>query len=387
MAQVIFHIDINAFYASAHRLENPDLVGKPVVVCSNHRGSVVTTASYEAREYGIQSAMPLVQAKNLCSDLIVVNVDFALYQELSIEFMAIVRSFSPLMQTASIDECYVEVGEVIKNYDKPLDLAVAIQEKVMEELRLPISIGVAPNKFLAKMASDMRKPLGITVLRIREVKEKLWPLPIEDMHGIGKKTVPRLKKINIHTIGDLAITELDTVKPILGNNAFNFIEKANGRDQSPLEMINVAKSMGQSKTYKTVLFDADDIRDALKKEISELSRRLQKANMAGRTLQFSIRLDDYTTAARSQTYQDLMDKEDQIFERTMSLYDEFEGEGGVTFLSVTLSNLVSKEDANEQLNLFDDVEEPSIDLIIERLNKELKSDVFKRTQELISDEE
>ena len=306
MAQVIFHIDINAFYASAHRLDNPDLVGKPVAVCTNQRSSVVTTASYEARAYGVQSAMPLVQAKNLCPNLVVVDVDFALYQELSLEFMAIVRSFSPYLQTASIDECYVEVGQVIKNYDKPLDLAVAIQEKVMEELKLPISIGVAPNKFLAKMASDMRKPMGITVLRIREVKEKLWPLPIEAMHGIGKKTVPRLKNLNIHTIGDLALAKLDTVKPVLGNNAFNFIEKANGRDQSPLEMMNVAKSMGQSKTYRNVLHDADDIRAALKKEIAELSRRLKKSKMAGRTLQFAIRLEDYTTAARSQTYQDLM---------------------------------------------------------------------------------
>lgn len=386
MAQVIFHIDINAFYASAHRLENPDLIGKPLAVCSNNRGSVITTASYEARAFGVNSAMPLAHAKTLCPDLITVDIDFPLYQELSLEFMAIVRSFSPYLQTASIDECYVEVGDVIKQYEKPLDLAVAIQSKVMDQLNLPISIGVAPNKFLAKMASDMRKPMGITVLRIREVKEKLWPLEIKEMHGIGKKTVPRLKELNINTIGDLAQADLDYVRPVLGKNAFNFIEKANGRDQSPLEMANVAKSKGQSKTYKDVLYDADDIRDALRIEIAELSRRLKKSNMAGRTLQFAIRLADYTTAARSQTYQDLMDEEDQIFERTMALYDEFEGEGGVTFLSVTISNLVSKEDANEQLNLFDDVEEPSIDLIIERLNKELKGDVFKRTQELITDE-
>lgn len=385
MGQVVFHIDVNAFYASAHLLDNPDLKGKPIAVCSNHRGSVITTASYEARAYGVTSAMPLVKAKKLCPDLIVVGVDFPLYQELSLEFMDIVRSFSPYLQTASIDECYVEVGDVISQYDKPLDLAVAIQKKVMEELNLPISIGVAPNKFLAKMASDMKKPLGITVLRIREVEEKLWPLPIEDMHGIGKKTVPRLQKIGIHTIGDLANSEVSYVKPVLGNSSYNFIEKANGRDQSPLELVNTAKSMGQSKTYPSVLYDQDDIRSAMKKEINELSRRLKQSGMVGRTLQFSIRLDDYTTAARSQTYQDVIEEPDEIFERVMGLYDEFEGEGGVTFISVTVANLVSKEDVNEQLNLFSDIEDPSVDEIIKRLNKELKSDVFIKTEDLIDD--
>ncbi|MDE8038924.1 DNA polymerase IV, partial [Erysipelothrix rhusiopathiae] len=188
MAQVIFHIDINAFYASAHLITDSSLYGKPVVVCSNQRGSVVTTASYEARSFGVNSAMPLAHAKRLCPNLEVIEVDFELYQELSVKFMNIIRSYSAVMQPASIDECYVDMTEVIKKYEKPLDLAVEIQKNIWEALRLPISIGVAPNKFLAKMASDMQKPRGITVLRIREVSQKLWPLSIESMYGIGKKT-------------------------------------------------------------------------------------------------------------------------------------------------------------------------------------------------------
>ncbi|CAM3573816.1 DNA polymerase IV [Erysipelothrix urinaevulpis] len=386
MAQVIFHIDINAFFASAHQTENPELKDKPIVVCSNNRSSVVTTASYEARAYGVHSAMPLVQAKQLCPNLSVVDIDFNLYQELSAEFMAIIRSYSPYMQPASIDECYVEVGEIIKNYDKPLDLAVEIQQRVMQELQLPISIGVAPNKFLAKMASDMKKPMGITVLRIREVEEKLWPLPIEDMHGIGKKTVPRLKKINIHTIRDLATSSLDSLKPVLGNSAYTFIQKANGHDQSPIELITTAKSMGQSKTYSTALHSEDDIRDALMIEVVELSRRLKKSGLAGRTLQFSIRLDDYTTAARSQTYQEILEDADEIFEKTMLMLDEFTDGAGVTFLSITVANLVNKDESFEQLNLFNDVENPDVPLIIERLNKELNLKAFKSAGDLLKNE-
>ncbi|WZU00053.1 DNA polymerase IV [Erysipelothrix sp. D19-032] len=165
MANVIFHIDINAFFASAHVITDPSLIGKPVVVCSNHRGSVITTASYEARQFGIQSAMPLSHAKRLCQDLVVVEIDFDLYNDLSRRFMDIIRSYSTKLQQASIDECYVDVTDVIRNYPKPLDLAVEIQQRVLKELKLPISIGVAPNKFLAKMASDMR---NLTVLLCRE---------------------------------------------------------------------------------------------------------------------------------------------------------------------------------------------------------------------------
>lgn len=383
MANVIFHIDINAFFASAHVITDPSLIGKPVVVCSNHRGSVITTASYEARQFGIQSAMPLSHAKRLCQDLVVVEIDFDLYNDLSRRFMDIIRSYSTKLQQASIDECYVDVTDVIRNYPKPLDLAVEIQQRVLKELKLPISIGVAPNKFLAKMASDMQKPNGITVLRIREIDKFLWPLPINEMHGIGKKTVPKLIAYGIHTIKDLAQTDPNSIRHILGNNAQSFVEKANGRDNSNIETDTSAKSVGQSKTFTTPMVDLDEIQHAIRHEIEQMTLRMKSYDLVGKTLTFAIRMADYKTAARSVTLENYTDDRHLIYERVMDLYEEFDSMDGVTFISVSMSNLVTLEDKIEQLNLFDDLKEPTINDIISRLNKELNIDAFKRTSTLI----
>lgn len=385
MAQVIFHIDINAFYASAHLITDSSLYGKPVVVCSNQRGSVVTTASYEARSFGVNSAMPLAHAKRLCPNLEVIEVDFELYQELSVKFMNIIRSYSTVMQPASIDECYVDMTEVIKKYEKPLDLAVEIQKNIWEALRLPISIGVAPNKFLAKMASDMQKPRGITVLRIREVSQKLWPLSIESMYGIGKKTVPKLKQMGIETIGDLARFNPDHLKSILGVNAQNFVQKANGYDHSVIDTDVTMKSIGQSKTFKDAMTDLDEIRNAILNELVEVMRRMERQDVVGKTVSFSIRLDDYKTATRSFTFDEYTRDQNLVFERLMSLYDEFEGEGGVSFISVTMTNLLPKDEIIEQLNIFDDLDEITVNDIIQRLNKELNQDLFKTTRSVLKE--
>lgn len=385
MAQVIFHIDINAFYASAHLITDSSLYGKPVVVCSNQRGSVVTTASYEARSFGVNSAMPLAHAKRLCPNLEVIEVDFELYQELSVKFMNIIRSYSAVMQPASIDECYVDMTEVIKKYEKPLDLAAEIQKNIWEALRLPISIGVAPNKFLAKMASDMQKPRGITVLRIREVSQKLWPLSIESMYGIGQKTVPKLKQMGIETIGDLARFNPDHLKSILGVNAQNFVQKANGYDHSVIDTDVTMKSIGQSKTFKDSMTDLDEIRNAILNELVEVKRRMERQDVVGKTVSFSIRLDDYKTATRSFTFDEYTRDQNLVFERLMSLYDEFEGEGGVSFISVTMTNLLPKDEIIEQLNIFDDLDEITVNDIIQRLNKELNQDLFKTTRSVLKE--
>ena len=185
--QIIFHIDLNAFFASAEISVHPELKGKPVVICRQSRRSIITTASYEARKFKIHSAMPLFQAKELCSDLIIVEPHFDLYKSLSQKFFDIIAQYSSYLEVASIDECYVDMTQYIcKHKVDPFQLAKQIQNKVYEELSLQCSVGIAPNKFLAKMASDMKKPMGITIITNKNFKEKIWPLPIEDMLGVGK---------------------------------------------------------------------------------------------------------------------------------------------------------------------------------------------------------
>ena len=204
MAHVYFHIDLNAFFVSAECILDPSLKGKPVAVCGQTRRSVVATASYEARKYGVHSAMPVSEARHLCPGLIMVEPHFQWYRSLSEEFMNIVYSITPEVEQASIDECYADMTVPIQAYEKPLDLAWNLQRRILRELQLPCSIGIGPNMFLAKMGSDMKKPMGITVMRIREVPAKLWPLPIRDMRGIGERTLPYMEDLGIKTIGDLA---------------------------------------------------------------------------------------------------------------------------------------------------------------------------------------
>lgn len=386
-ARVIFHIDINAFYASAHLIQDDSLVGKPVVVSRDVMGAVVTTASYEARAFGITSAMPLSEAKRRCQDLVIVEVDFDLYLELSNAFIDIIKGYSPLVQQASIDECYVDVTDVIKNYRKPLDLAVEIQQKIYNELKLPVSIGVAPNKFLAKMASDMNKPLGITVLRIREVEEKLWPLPIEEMHGIGKKTVPKLKAMGIHQIGDLNGANYDQLKLVLGNRTQTFIDYSNGQGSNVLDIESQAKSIGQSKTFSTPIYDYTELKEAITHEIDEIVRRAKEQDMVGKTIQFALRTEEFKTAARSVTIDRYINQRDDILERVMFLYSEFEDESGITFISVTLANLKPRDEVVEQIDLFDMNELTTVDEIIQELNNNLSPDVFKKASSIVKEGE
>lgn len=385
-ARVIFHIDINAFFASAHLILDPSLEGKPVVVCRDVQGSVVTTASYEARAYGIGSAMPLSQAKRLCDDLVIVELDFDWYTELSQDFVEIIKEYSNAVQQASIDEVYVDVTETIKTYERPLDLATEIQKRILNELKLPVSIGVAPNTFLAKMASDMQKPLGISVLRIREVQSKLWPMPIEDMHGIGKKTVPRLKDMGINTIGDLNNVSLDDLRVVLGNRAQVFIDYANGKGNNQLELNSNAKSIGQSQTFASAIYDYDELREKILSEIKQLEKRAKDHRLLGKTIQFSIRFDDMKTFARSITLDKYTHDLDEIIERVMSLYSEFESDDhqGVNFISVTLANLKEQESIEEQLDLFTVNKNLNTDDMISELNNEFNG-VFKRASALLKD--
>lgn len=186
--QIIFHIDLNAFYASAEVSVDPTLEGKPLVISGNSRRAIVSTASYEARKYGIHSAMPLFQAKQLCKNLVIKPVNFTLYRNLSQSFFEIIRSYSSILEVASIDECYVDFSDYFsKHPSNPVLLAKQIQNEVYEQLKLKCSIGISPNKFMAKMASDMKKPMGITVLNRHNYKELMWLLIFQICLGLVKK--------------------------------------------------------------------------------------------------------------------------------------------------------------------------------------------------------
>lgn len=372
--KVIFHIDLNSYFASAEILKNSALAGQPVVVAGLHRRSVVTTASYEARSYGVHSAMPLHMALQKCPELVVVQGDYGWYEELSRRFFKHLHRFSNLIEPASIDECYMDVTEVIKQYKRPLDLAWLIQKSVMEELSLPCSIGVAPNKFLAKMASDMRKPMGITVLRKQEVPKKLWPLPISDMWGIGKKTVPLLLKNGIETIGDLANPDNESkIMTLLGKHAYTFIQNARGNSTNRLSFNTTVQSISQSTTTDRDISEYDEVKTIFQRLAKTLSSRAKGDNIKGSLISISIRYFDFTNMVRSTSIHNYTDDEKVLLENALLLFDRNYTGKEIRHLGIGLGSLYAPSTSINQINMFQqDIEVTNtVQTVLKELNKQL----------------
>ena len=388
MSRVYFHIDLNAFFASCEELLDPSLKGKPLVVGGKSRRSVISTANYEARKYGIHSAMPMQQAEKLCKDLVIVNGHYAFYSDMSHQFMQIIHSYTDLVEKASIDECYADMTDVICRYPKPLDVAFEIQRRVLEETGLRCSIGIGPNMFLAKMASDMKKPMGITVLRIRDVPEKMWPLPIKEMQGIGKRTVPLMEDLNIHTIKDLATyQDLNALKPVLGKNIESMIKRANGYDDRTLMTDYDSKSMGISETLLEDVTDYDELRGLIRTLCRRLSKRLKEAHKAGYHVSMRICYYDFRNANKSKKLSAPIWTSDDLFVQAMILFDSsYEEEEAVRLIGVSVSDFASEDFLAKQVSLFDASEEESTSEILHDLNHQFGTQAFVRASSLLEND-
>ena len=374
MARVYFHIDLNAFYANAEVLLDPSLKGKPIAVSGATRRSVVSTASYEARAFGVHSAQPVQEALKRCPQLEIVSPHFNYYHELSKQFIDIVRSYTEEIEQASIDECYADMTVPISRFSHPLDLAVQLQKRVLNEVGIPCSIGVGPNMFLAKMASDMKKPLGITVLRIREAESKLWPLPIGDMRGVGSKTVPLLEDLGIRTIGDLArFQDPSQLKAIFGKNTDLMIRRAHGYDDRQLVREYDAKSMGVSETLLEDITDYDELRGLIRSLARKLSRRLKESRKAGYQISLRIRYYDFVNTDRSRKLGQPVWKADDLFVEAMRLFDDNWENEPVRLIGISVSDFPSGNILVEHPTLFDVPDEikEELEAVIRDLNSEL----------------
>lgn len=389
MSKVILHIDLNAFFAACEVLRDPTLKGKPLIVGGANRRGIVSTASYEARKYGIHSAMPTYKALRLCPNLIIREPDFKLYHHYSSLFFNYLKDHvSPLLEVASIDECYIDATERLKNNRNPIGFIKELQQALLQEIGLGCSIGVAPTKFLAKMASNYKKPLGITIYRRRELANTLWKLPINEMYGIGKATAPRLLALDIKTIGDLATTEDPEVKKLLGKSFFTFKEWANGRGSD--EVIaeeEDPKSIGHSSTF---MFDTENYEEisALFKEMSNsVSERAKREGKVGLTIQIVMRYYNFENVNRSVTLNKPTNNAITIFYEAMKLFDKNYKDEPLRLVGVTLQNLSDEGSLVEQLSLFDDFNEKSkTEVIIELLNEEYDKPPFLRLSDLKRDD-
>lgn len=376
MAKVILHIDLNAFFAACEILENPSLKNKPIAISFNSNKSVISTSSYEARKYGVTSAMPVFMAKKKCKDLILIPPNFKLYQKKSEEFFSILKEYSPIMEIASIDECYMDITEPISKQKDPLKYIKSIQEDVLKRTGLGCSIGVAPNKFLAKMASDYQKPLGLTLIRKKDVPKMLWSLPIESMFGIGKKSAPKLIEKGINTIGDLATyQDIDTLRNILGKSYYTLQGWANGNGD---DYVNCEDSEAKSIGTSTTLNENTTNIEYLSKVIEELSKsvssRAKEEKLVGLSISLVYKDENFKTINRSSSLKHpINDKESISLEAIKLLEDNYMGDIPIRLVGVTLKNLKPESEKIEQLNLFSlpEEKEDKVNSIIEKINKKL----------------
>src|SRR5690554_6454911 len=250
--KVILHVEMNAFYCSVHEAVEPNLYkDKPTAVAGSVelRRGIIVTSSYTARNQGVRTGMQVREALKLCPSLIIIAPDFDLYRDFSRRFMEISHNYSPMIEAVSIDECYIDITGS-KLFGTPLEIASELQRRIRDELNLPCSIGIAPNKLLAKMASDLKKPNGISVLRLRDVPKLLWPLPCGELFGIGRSTAERLDRLNIRTLGQLAVADEIMLRESFGSVGSWLKLAANGVDSS---LVNPEKEQSKSIGHTTTL--------------------------------------------------------------------------------------------------------------------------------------
>jgi len=361
-AGAILHIDMDAFYASIELLDHPELKGKPVVVGSppNQRG-VVSTASYEARKFGIHSAMPSRTAGKLCPHATFLPVRMERYMEMSDRVMTIIESFSPVIEQVSVDEAFVDVRGALRRWGDSVKLARALKDKIKTDLGLTASVGVAPNKFLAKVASDLEKPDGLTVVPTeeKEIAAFLAPLPISRIWGVGKVSAARLQQFGIRTIGDLQKRTHAEIESIAGAAmAEHVLALAFGRDDRPVVTEYEAKSISNEHTFDVDCNDAPTLREKMIELAEHVGRRLRRSGKAARVVQIKIRYDDFRTFTRQKALKPATSSDRDLIRAMLALYDAEKLERPVRLLGFGVAGFDASDAAAESGFLFPEMNAP-----------------------------
>lgn len=353
--RVIVHADLDAFFAAAEILRRPELRGKPVIVGGRPGGrGVVAAASYEARAYGVRSAMPIAQAVRLCPHGVFLPGDHAYYRELSGRFRAILERFSPLVEMVSVDEAYLDLSHSERSVGPPLEAARAIKRQVREELGLTVSLGVATSRLVAKIASDLDKPDGLRLIEPGAEAVTLAPLPVERMPGIGPKSVERLQRIGVTTLGGLARMPAAALRPIFGRRAEEVIARARGIDPRPVNPEREpAKSIGRERTFGQDLTDRHEIERALYHLAERTGRDLRREGLQGRVVAVKLRYSDFETVGRQRRLPRPTDDHQEIAEVATDLVARLleERQAPVRLLGVRVAGLGP---AAIQLTMFGD---------------------------------
>ena len=350
--RAIIHLDMDAFYPAVEVLDHPELKGKPVIVGGSRQRGVVSSASYEARKYGVHSAQPMAKAMRLCPHGIVLPVRMWRYQEVSAQVFEIFRRFTPLVEPLSIDEAFLDVAGSARLFGRPEEIARKLKESVLLETGLTVSAGVAPSKFVAKIASDMEKPDGLTIVPEEGVRQFLDPLAVGKMWGVGKVTQEALGELNIRTFRDLSRTPVEVLEKRFGKYGAKMHRLSMGMDEREVEPEHDAKSIGHEETFSADITEADSARKELLALAGRVARRMRQEWLRGRTITLKVKYSDFVLITRSATLPRPTDDASEIYYKVCSLLPETEvGKRPVRLLGISMSLLVSAE-MEGQLALF-----------------------------------
>lgn len=351
----IIHIDMDAFFASVEQLDHPELRGKPVAVGGSGERSVVAAASYEARKFGVRSAMPSVIAKRLCPELIFVRHNFDRYIEISGNVSEIFREYTDVIEPLSIDEAFLDVTTDKKNIRSATVIAKNIRADIESRTGLTASAGISVNKFLAKIASDINKPDGLFVIRPEEAEKFIEGLKVEKFYGIGKVTAEKMHKLGIHTGADLKMWDLVALVRNFGKAGVFFYDIVRGIDDRPVEVDQERKSIGTELTYDKDLTTSFEVIAELYNLEKELMERIEHSETTGRTITLKIKFSDFRQITRSKTLQNYVRDFDTLHRELTSIRKSMSLDGTrIRLLGVSISNMETEDCADRQLYLFED---------------------------------
>jgi DNA polymerase-4 len=353
MDRTILHVDMDAFFISVEQRDNPVLRGKPAAVCGSLSRSVVTSATYEARPYGIRAGMPTGEAKRRCPQLILVEGNHSKYTETAARIFSILKHYTPIVEIASIDEAYLDITQSLLLFKSSLGIGQSIKDQIREKEQLTCSVGIAPNKLLAKLGSRLKKPDGLTLIRKGEVEEILRDLPVERLQGIGPKLEEALKSMDILTCGQLGRFQVPLLTKRFGVIGERLHEMGLGLDESPVVSLDEeeeAKSVSHSVTLEADTSDLNLLKKVLLQLSERVSRRMRREGFYGRRIAITVRYSDFFTFSKQKTFSKWINSGNEIFRQAFEIFESIPHPKPIRLLGVGVSEL-RKE--GYQLDLFE----------------------------------
>jgi len=371
--RAIIHVDMDAFYASVECLDDPALKGQPVIVGGLGPRGVVATASYEARAFGVHSAMPVSRARRLCPQARFIRPRMERYRQKSAEVFSIFHEFTPLVEGLSLDEAFLDVSGSLKLFGSQMEIGERLRERIRLETGLTASVGIAHNKFLAKLGSDIRKPNGLTLIEPGKVHAFLDPMPVSRLWGIGAKTAPRLKALGILTIGQLRRTDVSIIRPVLGSRCEHFLRLCRGEDDREVIPDRPDKSISREVTFDSNISERDALLAELQRQAESVAARLRKQGLMASTVTVKIRDAGFRTVTRSRSLRAGSNSTRTLYRMARALFEnwrENHQSTPVRLLGIGVSGLELTHSADHEAgDLGDSRAEQELDRVFDTINR------------------